>query len=225
MPDPIKPILLVEDNVGDSLRLIRLLLNEGYSHDALVTAVSLREARAHLSARPFAFALVDMALPDGSGIDLIADLRVADLDLCILVLSVLGSLDQVMAALRAGASGYILKDRDDQDIASALRLALRGGAPIDPYIARKIIDELPPDFAATDDSDEIDTAPNSYELSKREFQILHLISAGLSNREIAARLHRSLNTIERHTKNIYRKFAVASRVQALQKARALGLLK
>jgi DNA-binding NarL/FixJ family response regulator len=209
------PVLLVEDDPLVCRRLKTLLLQLGYQADALAFADSLAQARAWLADQPVALALVDLGLPDGSGVDLIAELHAADPGLPVLVVSAWSTQDAILASLRAGAVGYVLKERDDMEIALALRSVLRGGAPIDPFMARRIIEELP--------SRSPMQAGNGG-LSQREGEILRLVADGLSNRDIAARLFLSRYTVECHIKHIYRKLAVSSRTQAASAARQRGLL-
>ncbi|MND84664.1 Oxygen regulatory protein NreC [compost metagenome] len=117
-----------------------------------------------------------------------------------------------------GAVGYVLKERDDLEVAIAIRSVLRGGAPIDPFVAKRIIEELPaqsPERMA-DDGMQVLTA--------RESQILLLVAEGLGNRDIAERLCLSRYTVECHIKRIYRKLAVSSRTRAIHTARQRGLL-
>ncbi|VFR44034.1 two component transcriptional regulator, LuxR family [plant metagenome] len=212
------PVLLVEDDPLVRRRLEALLLQLGYAGEALVVAESLASARACLANQPIALALVDLGLPDGSGIDLIADLRAADPGLGILVISAWSTQDAILAALRAGATGYVVKERDDLEVALALRSVLRGGAPIDPFIARRIIEELHPNAAGTD------ADASGERLSPREHQILRLVAEGLGNREIAEQIFLSRYTVECHIKHIYRKLAVNSRTRAVHAARVRGLL-
>ncbi len=138
------PVLVVEDEPLIRERLQQVLAHLGYAADALLFAASLAEARACLAATPVALALVDLGLPDGSGIDLIAELRAADPALGILVISAWSTEDGILAALRAGATGYVLKERDDLEVTLSIRSVLRGGAPIDPFIARRLLAELQP---------------------------------------------------------------------------------
>jgi DNA-binding NarL/FixJ family response regulator len=215
------PVLVVEDDPLVSRRLEGLLLLMGYPVEALVFAASLAAARACLAAQPVALALVDLGLPDGSGIDLIADLRADDPGLGILVISAWSTQDAILAALRAGATGYVVKERDDLEVALALRSVLRGGAPIDPFIARRIIEELHP--SQVDPSQAAGDA-GAERLSPREHQILGLVADGLGNREIAEQLFLSRYTVECHIKHIYRKLAVSSRTRAVRAARARGIL-
>ena len=127
--------------------------------------------------------------------------------------------ETIFAALRAGAVGYLLKDRDDIELTVALRSLQRGGAPLDPMIARRILALLPaaqPPVASP--------ASPSVHLSERELGILSHVAQGYGNREIAELLGLSRLTIEAHTRNIYRKLAVGSRTAAVYEARAMGLL-
>ena len=199
------PVLVVEDEPLVRARLERLLHQLGYPADALLFAGSLAEARGRLADAPVALALVDLGLPDGNGIELIAELRAADPALGILVISAWSTEDAILAALRAGATGYLLKERDDLEVLISLRSVLRGGAPIDPFVARRIIAELRPAPAQPA------SPPPGETLSPREDQILHLVAEGLGNREIADQLHLSRYTVECHIKHIYRKLAVSSR--------------
>ena len=212
------PVLLVEDDMVVRRRLEILLLQFGYQLETIIFAASLAEARACMADQPVALALVDIGLPDGSGIDLISELHASDPGLAILVISAWCTQDVILSALRAGAVGYVLKERDDLEVAIAIRSVLRGGAPIDPFVAKRIIEELPaqsPERMA-DDGMQVLTA--------RESQILLLVAEGLGNRDIAERLCLSRYTVECHIKRIYRKLAVSSRTRAIHTARQRGLL-
>ena len=149
-----------------------------------------------------ALALVDLDLPDGSGIDLIAEWRAADPALPILVISAWSTEDAILAALRAGATGYVLKERDDLEVSISIRSVLRGGAPIDPFIARRIIAELQLPGTAPTPSAAAAPAPLEEPLSAREQQILRLVADGMSNREIADALFLSRHTVECHVKHV-----------------------
>src|SRR5690606_32546817 len=118
------PVLLVEDEPLIHRRLKSLLMELGYTKDALISATSLKEARACLARQPFALILVDLVLPDGSGIDLINEIHVADASLPVLVISAWCTEDAILAALRAGATGYVLKERDDMEVALSIRSVL-----------------------------------------------------------------------------------------------------
>jgi DNA-binding NarL/FixJ family response regulator len=214
------PVLVVEDDPLIRQRLLGILAHLGYQADALLFAETLAQARHLVQESPIALALVDLGLPDGNGIDLITELRNSDPALGILVISAWSTEDVLLGALRAGATGYVLKERDDLEVSLSIRSVLRGGAPIDPFIARRIIAELQP---APSPSTETATS-DEVKLSMREGQILELVAEGLANREIAERLFLSRYTVECHIKHIYRKLAVSSRVKAVREARSRGLL-
>lgn len=211
-------VLIVEDDDSAQRRLLRLTSGVA-GPDAHVEAVSdLDAARSRLSARPFVLALVDMQLPDGNGVDLIAWMQRHAPQTQAVVVSAWAEEDAILAAIRAGAIGYLLKSSEDAELAMFLHILQRGGAAIDPVIARRILTLLP-QAAAAPASDE-----NDARLTTRESEVLGLVARGLSNREIAEATNLSRLTIESHTRNIYRKLAVGSRTEAVFEARSIGLL-
>jgi DNA-binding NarL/FixJ family response regulator len=220
-PEPVlpAPVLVVEDEPLLQHRLRVVLCALGYEAEALLFAATLAEARACLAQHPVALALVDLQLPDGNGRELIAQLRADDPGLGILVVSAWSSEDAILGALRAGATGYVLKERDDVEVQISIRSVLRGGAPIDPFIARRILELLPTPSPALSAAPALEEA-----LSEREGEILRLVADGLSNREIAEQLFLSRYTVESHVKRVYRKLAVSSRTGAVREARSRGLL-
>jgi DNA-binding NarL/FixJ family response regulator len=221
------PVLVVEDEPLLQQRLRGVLMGLGYTEDVLLFAATLAEARDLLAQQPMALVLVDLHLPDGHGRDLILQLRADDPGLGILVVSAWSSEEAILGALRAGATGYVLKERDDIEVSLSIRSVLRGGAPIDPFIARRILQLLPvqppvpPEVAR---AQRAQPAPLEESLSARESQILRLVADGLSNREIAEQLFLSRHTVECHVKRIYRKLAVSSRTMAIRAARERGVL-
>lgn len=224
------PVLIVEDEPVFQQRLLDILLQLGYKTDDLVFAETLAQAYARIESQPFTLALVDLALPDGSGRTLISALRAQDPGLGILVVTAWSAEDDILGALRAGATGYVLKERDDFEVMLSIRSVLRGGAPIDPFIARRILQLLPdPEPAAPLSADGSTPPPDPPKnpgeaLSKREREILRLVANGMSNREIAERLFLSHYTVETYVKRIYRKLAVSSRAMAVRTAIQRGEL-
>ncbi|MCB5364760.1 response regulator transcription factor [Pusillimonas sp. CC-YST705] len=217
------PVLIIEDDLPMQTRLRHILLSLGYPDEALISAHSVAQALSCINEHPAAMALVDIGLPDGSGLALIDTLRANDPTLIILVISAWSTEDIILAALRAGATGYVLKERDDMEISLSIRSVLRGGAPIDPFIARRILELLPAQQPAAQAPPALGD-PGAEALSPRETQILTLVADGLTNREIAESLHISQYTAASHIKNIYRKLSVSSRTKAIHEARARGLL-
>ena len=213
------PVLVVEDEPLLQHRLHGVLSALGYPADALLFAATLAQARSCLAQQPMALVLVDLHLPDGDGRELIAQLRAEDPGVGILVVSAWSSEEAILGALRAGATGYVLKERDDMEVMLSIRSVLRGGAPIDPFIARRILELLPASAAPGAAS-----PPPENSLSERENEILQLVASGLSNREIAEQLFLSRYTVESHVKRVYRKLAVSSRTGAVREARTRGWL-
>lgn len=213
------PVLVVEDDPVMRQRLWRVLGGIGYAQDVVSFSTNLAEARTYIDKQPLGLglALVDLGLPDGNGIELIQELRALDPAVPILVISAWSSKEVILGALRAGATGYLLKERDDLEVSLSIRSVLRGGAPIDPFIAQHILAFMPaaPLHIPIDETDA---------LSARESEILEWVSHGLSNREIAEKLTISRHTVECHITRIYRKLAVTSRTRAVNEARQRGLL-
>jgi DNA-binding NarL/FixJ family response regulator len=212
--------LIVEDDEPGQRRLRRLLEAIAGDHLAAVVTGSVAAARAAADAERFDIALVDIGLPDGNGVDLIAWLQVRYPRLACLVITAWGDADTVLAALRAGAIGYLLKDRDDAELSRALQSIQRGGAPIDPFVAKRILATL---FRAVPVAKPALAADDA--LSEREREVLDLVAHGHNNRQIAELTGLSRFTIEDYTKRIYRKLAVGSRAAAVFEAQARGLLR
>lgn len=188
----------------------------------LLFAADLATARNLLTERQPDLALVDMQLPDGNGVELISWMLANAPQVQSVIVSAYAEEELIFSALRAGAIGYLMKDRDDVELLVALRSVQRGGAPIDPMIARRILSAFPP--GQPEPPVEVQQPAAAIRLSERELGILNLVAQGYGNREIADLVGLSRLTIEAHTRNIYRKLAVGSRTAAVFEARALGLL-
>ncbi|QXX87300.1 response regulator transcription factor [Acinetobacter lwoffii] len=217
------PVLIVEDEYVIQRRLKIILTNLGYNEDVLLFANTVKEAYSIVQQQPIALALVDLGLPDGSGISIIEKIREQDAQALILVVSAWSTQDSLFSAIQAGATGYVLKERDDVEVALAIRSILRGGAPIDPFVAREILKQISiPAISATVEQNR--SAADHETLTHREQEILSLVAQGLSNREIAEQLCVSRYTVESHIKHIYRKLSVSKRTKAVSTARHLGIL-
>ncbi len=225
------PALIVEDMPATRSYLESLLRDvcgnqaDGDTVD-IVTVGTLADAHAFLESTPRAFVLVDIGLPDGNGVDLVSWISERYPHTVSVIVSAWGDETTVLAALRAGATGYIFKESDTSEMRAALQSVQRGGAPIDPFVARHILALLSPDpvLPGPRPGGPSDQCPLD-QLSSREKEILQLVSKGLSNREIAESTGLSRFTIEGYTKTIYRKLAVNSRTAAVFEAKARGILR
>lgn len=217
------PVLVVEDDRVIQTRLKHILTELGYKEDTLLFASSVAEANQILDQQQISLALVDLGLPDGNGISIIERIRDQDSHTLILVISAWSTQDSLYTAIKAGATGYVLKERDDTEVTLAIRSILRGGAPIDPFIAQEILKQI---ALGTENLSVTTSRPEADQeiLTSRETEILTLVSQGLSNREIADQLCLSRYTVESHIKHIYRKLAVSKRTKAVIAARSLGIL-
>ena len=163
--------------------------------------------------------VLDVYLPDGNGIDLIRETSHRYPGTDIMVITVFGDEEHVLAAIEAGATGYILKDSIPEEFVGLITQLRAGGSPISPIIARQLLKRFksgptPPDQKPTDDAG----------LSARESEVLSLIAKGFSFAEIARLLTISTHTVTTHVKKIYQKLAVHSRGEAVYEASKLGLV-
>ena len=181
------------------------------------------EAMAGLASRAPDVLLVDLGLPDMSGLELIrfASARYPQCD--ILVISIFGDEANVLAALESGARGYLLKGSLQHDIAFDIREIRNGGSPLSPVIARQMLKRLR--FQQRDASAPTAGADEETMLTAREGEILNAISRGFSYAETAQMLGVSVGTVHSFLKRIYRKLAVHSKTEAVFEASRLGLIR
>lgn len=182
-------------------------------------AETLAEARAMYAATPCDICLVDLQLPDGSGIDFVTDLQNANTDgegAKALILTVLGDKVSVLAALQAGAQGYLLKDTPSAQIEQAIISVMNGANPISPQAATHLLSILNSD-PDPDPDPAPDALPKSL-ITAREKDVLTMFSRGLSYQETADVLGITINTVREYTKTIYRKLSVHSRNEAIFEA-------
>ncbi len=182
--------------------------------------------------------LVDLGLPDGSGLDVIRH-AVRQHPRCEpLVISMFGDDDNVLASIEAGALGYIHKDTRPEDIARTILDMRAGASPISPMIARRVLAKYRADQAGRAASPappsgpaeictspaDLGLAPERNLLSPRESEVLNLIARGFSYAEIARLQSVTVHTVQTHIKNLYAKLSVNSRSEAVFEASRMGLL-
>ena len=181
------PVLIVEDEDLICERLKNILTELGYDNDVLIFAKNLKQAFLQIEQQPISLALVDLGLPDGNGIELIEKLRSLDSSVLILVISAWSTQASLFSAIKAGATGYVLKERDDAEVRLSIRSILRGGAPIDPFIAQEILKQISASVITGSNEDKSLEAEAAL-LTNRETEILDLVAQGMSNKEIAEQL-------------------------------------
>lgn len=165
-----------------------------------------RSALQGISEMPPDIVLLDIQLPDMCGIECLRQLKRSRPDLEVVVLTAHSEDESVFGALQAGACGFLTKNVFPSRVLSALREVHRGGAPLSPAVARRVVSSFYSfQHPLTD-------------LSDREEEVLQLLCRGQSYREIAGRLYVSPNTVRFHLKNIYKKMRVNSRHEAVAKA-------
>lgn len=163
--------------------------------------------------------LVDLGLPDGSGIDLIRAAHAAWPGCGVMVCTALGDEMHVIRSIEAGAAGYLLKDSAPDNILDEIRSLCAGGSPISPLIARKILSRFRESVQPPPLPD-----PEAAQLSVRESEVLELISRGFTAEEIAEMLKVSRHTVLTYVRRIYSKLKVTSKAEAIYEARQQGLL-
>lgn len=154
--------------------------------------------------------LMDIQLPSMSGIECASLLKRVLPEVMVIMVTVYEDPDRIFSALRAGASGYILKRSRPEQVLAAIKEVQGGGVPMSAEIARKVIQHF---------RDQSSSAAEVDNLSTREKEVLELVAHGFSNREIADRLYISIDTVRWHLKHIYAKLHVRSRTEAALKYR------
>jgi DNA-binding NarL/FixJ family response regulator len=169
-------------------------------------------------------ALVDLGLPDGTGFDVIAHIHRTAPRAEIMVVSVFGGERNLLRAIEAGATGYLLKDAMPPDFLAAIHALRAGESPISPSLARHLLNHYHPTSEPLPAAEMPSSDPTSEGLTAREIDILERIAGGFSIGEIAQRLFISAHTVKTHVKNIYRKLEAHSRIQAVSIAQRRHLI-
>ena len=195
-------VAIVEDNsaLGASLRKV-IESSEGL--ECVGVWSSGEEALKKVEAFRPDVVLMDINLPGISGIEATARIKKHLPETQIVMVTVYGDHDKIFAALKAGASGYLLKRSSPTDVREAIQEVLTGGAPMSSSIARRIVEAF--HAPSSDEGDD---------LSPRENEVLKLVADGLVNKEIAMELGISVQTVRVHVKHIYEKLHIRSRVEA-----------
>lgn len=205
---------LVVDDLAPSRRWLAQALERAFPGIVIDEAATLRDALQSIEPPP-PLALIDLGLPDGSGLQLIEALvRRGAGTLCI-VATVFDDDAHLFPALRAGAQGYVLKDQTPEALADMLNGIAAGQPPLSPSIARRLLRHFQP---------LPQREPEMQPLTPRENDVLRLTAKGLTLVEVAEALGISRHTASGYLKDIYRKLSVSSRAEATLEAARLGLV-
>lgn len=208
MPAPIR-IAIIEDLKDIALDL-RETFNDEVDLDCKQVYHDAESAISFLTQNPADVVLCDIGLPGKSGIEAIITLRERHPQMQFCMFTVFEDAEKIFAALQAGAKGYILKNSSPEEIISAMRDLYHGGSPINPAIARKVIDA----FSSQPAPEQVD---DSLPLTEREFQLLDLLSQGLLYKEIGQQMGITTGTVKQHIHKIYHKLQVNNRTEAINR--------
>lgn len=187
---------------------LRVVAETDNGHDAVDLASSLRPD----------VILMDIQMPRLSGIDATRRVTSRDNPTRVIMLTTFGDDENIYDALRAGASGFLLKDSRPEEVINAIRAVAAGDALLSPAVTKRLVDQ----FVATTSRPEFS---DRYEfLTDREKEVLSLVAEGLSNQEIADRLFVSFSTAKTHVSNVLTKLGLRDRVHAVIFAYQHGLV-
>jgi DNA-binding NarL/FixJ family response regulator len=214
-------ILLLED-LPEIRAWLKALVLQVFPQAQISEAARVHDALALVTAERFNVALVDLGLPDGSGVDVVAALREAQPEAQSVVVTIHDDDDHLFPALQAGAFGYLLKEQPREHFVEQLQRISQGEPPLTPSIARRVIAY----FAAQAKPQERvpDNLPR-VQLTDRENEVLLWVAKGFTLPEIGTQLNLSRHTIADYVKQIYRKLNVSSRAEAALEAQRLGLFR
>ena len=208
------PVLIIEDRPDIAKRL-----REGVAETEGIMlvghAVTLDQGINMLFDLRPRVVLVDIGLPDGSGIDAVRACINADWPVDALIVSIFGDETRVIEAIQAGAKGYVLKGAGIDQIGEDILTVLEGGSPISRAIARHLLENVHSGPVAT---------PEASPLTERETEILRAVARGYKRQEIGAKLGISAGTVGNHITSIYRKLEVGSNMEAVARASKIGVL-
>jgi DNA-binding NarL/FixJ family response regulator len=215
-------VFVVEDDPETRQRIIAVITADPRTTLAASAGTGQDAVRNLVHAHPDVL-LVDLGLPDISGLEVIRQGARLLPDTDIMVITMFGDEAHVLASIESGATGYLLKDCPDTELIDHIVELRAGGSPINPIIARRLLTRMRAEPKGTARTSERADAEASL-LTARETEVLQLIAKGFTYAEVAKSLAISLHTVTSHIKNAYRKLAVSSGPAAVARATALGLL-
>lgn len=217
-------ILLLED-LPQIRAWLTDLVRQVFPHSRVYEAARVQDALELIGTQRFNLALVDLGLPDGSGVDVVAALRESQPDAQSVVVTIHDDDEHLFPALQAGAAGYLLKEQARELIAEQLKRMSQGEPPLSPSIARRVIAWFAAQTRTAAPVTPAGPAIPHVSLTERESEVLLRVAKGFTLPEIAVQLGLSRHTIADYVKQIYRKLNVSSRAEAALEAQRLGLFR
>ena len=211
-------VAMVEDDPRTRERLVHALARAPRLLSLAFAAATVGEMVDWLRDNSVHVLLVDLGLPDGSGLEVIRQCRRLSPATEVMVITMFGDEANMMSAFEAGARGYLLKDGTEDDLAQHVLSLSAGGSPMTPIIARQLLARLSPRSAGQGSAVPVDM------LTAREQDILAKLARGYTYAEAAELLGIAPSTVQSHVKNIYSKLAVHTKAEAIFEARQMGLL-
>lgn len=206
-------VLLADDHIVVRAG-IRAFLEQSGDIQVVAEASDGKEAAALLEQTAVDVAVLDIQMPNMSGIEVTRRVRAERKAVGILILTAYDDAPYIQAVLQAGANGYVLKTATPQEIVQGVRDVFQGKSVIDAALAQKLFNR----FSADPDSAPVEA------LTDRELQILSLVGKGFTNKAIGAQLGISDRTVQNHLANIFQKLNAESRTEAVMRAVSLGLI-
>jgi DNA-binding NarL/FixJ family response regulator len=200
-------ICIIEDTLDILSGLEKIILKDN-RFQLLKSFTNAEEAIAEIPLLDPDIVLSDINLPLKSGIDCLTEIKISNEDILFIMFTIYEDSDQIFEALKAGASGYILKNTSPEKIIDSLIELNNGGSPMSPKIARKVLNS----FNISNKKNIVNDL-----LTKREIEVLELLSKGFLYKEIADKQCISISTVKSHLNHIYQKLQVQNKTEAINK--------
>ncbi len=208
-----KNILIVED-ISETRKWLAQIVTVAFPASDIDDAPTVRAGMTALKNKQYDLAIIDLGLPDGSGLEILRKIKDKSPNTICVITTVMGDDAHIVAALSAGAQGYLLKEQPAELLSRQLKQLIEGIPALSPSIAQRIMEH----FRLTGPA-----AETKNHLTTREQEVLALIGRGMRNVDVAQSLDLAETTVASHIKSIYRKLGISSRAEASWHAAQLGL--
>jgi DNA-binding NarL/FixJ family response regulator len=208
----VKSALILED-IKETREWLAEILDSIFPGIAISQAGTIEQAKQAITNNHFDLALIDLSLPDGSGIEIIQAITATSPETFTVVATIFDDDNHLFPALQAGASGYLLKEQSKEQITELLRGIISDAPPLSPAISRRLLEHFNRPMISNDEN-----------LTSREKDVLILISKGIKLDDVATMLGITRNTTASYVKNIYKKLNISSRAEATLTAARMGLI-